>query len=139
MIGKRIVAAGCMTVLAVGACGSKENNGDEGAAMLGSFKAFVAKELPGTKKGDAQATMSCTWATTDVIKTNSTASPYQGLVKGQGSMVMNGMETQQHVFELKFTKEGDGWKCVDVESIARNTDGRVAEPCSVAKALCSGK
>src|SRR5450432_123241 len=121
-------------------CGKGVN---EGAEALASFKAYVAKELPGTefsKKVDDGSTFtsSCTFTQVDVKKTDQVASPWKGIVRGSG--LLTGPLTIGSDYDLVFVRDAKGaWTCSDADSkVNVRTSGPTTIPCGMAEANCRG-
>lgn len=138
---------------------------DPAQAALATFRDFVAKTYPATKfttPGTEPGTGSiteCEIVKTDVVKADSAASPFTGILEAKGAMYLeSGREittpqgqkidmAMTGVFTLKFTNDGKGWECDRSASAGGRTqppskemsmvDGMGA--CILIGQYCSGK
>jgi len=123
----------------VGACGGKKTEEDPAKAALTSFQEF-AKGYPGTEWEDRMGKHSCEISKIDVIKSDSAASPFVGILNGSTSYDMGGGLVAGSTFNFKFRNEGKEWSCDPETSGALDTSGKPIEAaCFHLESHCRGK
>jgi hypothetical protein len=142
-------------VLAAVLCGACKS--DPAVESLNSFREYVAREFPGGAFTASRWKEVCTLRS-DVVKTASVASPYEGVLSGVMTMervlspVVPGQKAEPLQgplrgvvkFQLHFARDGSTWTCDGTKGFRtfQQDDGpetRVPDPCASLPPACRGQ